>query len=136
MLNWFSCSMISLLSFGCWGFCTKLAIDHIDFKSAMIYQTIGVIVVGIIGLTLVDFRPATNSKGITFAVLTGLFYAVGCLFYFIAASKGKIITVVTMTALYPLVTILLSYYVLQEAISLKKIFGITLAFIAIFLMID
>lgn len=134
MLNWFSSSILALLSFGFWGLFTKLAVDHIDFKSAIIYQTLGVIVVGLIGLTLVDFKPATDSKGIFFAILTGLFYAFGCLFYFIAASRGKIITVVTLTALYPLVTILLSHYLFKEAIGIKKIIGISLAFLAIFLM--
>lgn len=136
MINWFSSSIIALISFGVWGVFTKLAVDHIDFKSAIIYQTLGVIIVGIIGLSLVDFKPATDSKGILFAILTGLFYSLGCLFYFIAASKGRLMTVVTLTALYPLVTIILSHYIFKEVISIKKIIGICLAFFAIFLMLD
>jgi transporter family protein len=136
MQGWFTPSIISLCSFGFWGLFSKLSVDYIDFKSAIIYQTIGVIVVAMIGLGMVDFRPATVSKGIWFAILTGLFYALGCLFYFVAASRGKIITVVTLTAFYPLVTILLSYFLLKEPITGKKIMGMVLASIAICLLAD
>ncbi len=81
-----------------------------------------------------DFKPETNFKGLSYGLLTGIAYGIGCLFYFLAADKGKIITVVTLTALYPLVTILLSYLVLHETISLKQVGGITLALISIYLM--
>ena len=57
--------------------------------------------IGVITLSLMNFKPATDSKGLVFAILTGLTYGIGCLFYFIAASKGKIMTVVTLTSLYP-----------------------------------
>jgi transporter family protein len=77
-----------------------------------------------------------NVKGLSYGLLTGIAYGIGCLFYFIAADKGKITTVVTLTALYPLVTILLSYLVLKEGISLKQCLGIVFALIAIFLMAE
>jgi len=136
MQGWLTPSIISLFSFGFWGLFSKLSVDYIDFKSALIYQTIGVIVVAMIGLGMVDFKPATASKGIWFAVLTGLAYALGCLFYFIAASKGKIITVVTLTAFYPSVTILLSCVLFNETISVKKIIGMLFAIVAIFMITD
>lgn len=136
MQGWLTPSILSLLSFGFWGLFTKIAVDYIDFKSALVYQSLGVLVVSLIGLSLVAFKPSTDSKGILFAVLTGLSYALGCLFYFIAASRGKLMTVVTLTALYPLVTIVLSYFLFNEAISIKKAIGITFAFIAIFLMLE
>jgi transporter family protein len=134
MMNWFPAAILSLLSFGLWGLFTKLAVVHVDSKTALIYQTIGVAVVGLVILTTVNFKPATDAKGIGYALLTGLAYGVGCLFYLIAASKGKIITVVTLTALYPLITILLAYLLLKEAVSIKQWLGIVLAFGAIVLM--
>lgn len=134
MTNWFPAALLALLSFGLWGLFTKLAVIHIDSKSALIYQTIGVAVIGIIMLCFMEFKPATNTKGLIYALLTGAAYGIGCWFYFVAASKGKIITVVTLTALYPLVTILLAYLLLKEAVNLKQGLGIALAFIAIILM--
>lgn len=133
-MHWLSAAFISLLSFGAWGFFTKLSVLHIDAKSALIYQTLGVMIIGLVTLGLMNFKPASDVKGFSYAVLTGITYGVGCLFYFIAASKGKIITVVTLTALYPLVTILLAYLLLQESVSAKQCAGVVLALVAIFLM--
>ena len=56
------------------------------------------------------------------------------MFYFIAADKGKASTVVTLTALYPLVTLILSYLLLSESINLKQFFGVVFALIAIYLL--
>jgi len=134
MTAWFPAALLSLFCFGLWGFFTKLAIVYIDSKSALIFQTIGVVLIGLITLSLMHFKPASDVKGIGFGILTGLAYGVGCLFYFIAADKGKLITVVTMTALYPLITILLSYLLLKEGVNLKQFIGIGLALIAIYLL--
>lgn len=134
MTSWLPATFISLLSFGLWGLFTKLTVLHIDSKSALVYQTLGVLIIGFITLTMLNFKPATDSKGLFFAILTGAAYGIGCLFYFIAASKGKIITVVTLTALYPIVTILLAYLLLKESISVKQWLGVVLAMVAIVLM--
>ncbi len=133
-MNWISAACVSLLSFGIWGFLTKLTVLHIDSKSALIYQTVGVVIIGFVTLSLINFKPATDIKGSAYAVLTGIAYGVGCLFYFVAASKGKIITVVTLTALYPLITITLAYLILKETVSVKQCVGISLALISILLM--
>lgn len=134
MTNWLSASLFSLVSFGFWGFFTKLSVVHIDSKSALIFQTIGVVMVSVVTLSMMSFKPEINSKGLFYAVLTGAAYAVGCWFYFIAASKGKIITVVTLTALYPLITILLAYFLLKETVSVKQMIGIVFSLIAILLL--
>ncbi len=133
-MNWFIASLSALFSFGLWGLFTKLSVLHIDSKSALVYQTIGVIIIGIFTLSMMNFKPATDTKGIFYAVLTGMAYGVGCWFYFISASKGKIITVVTLTALYPFVTILLASLFLKETVSLKQWLGICLAIVSILLM--
>lgn len=134
MTHWLPSALLALLSFGLWGLFSKLALDHIDSKSALIFQTGGVLIVGLITLSLLNFKPATDVKGLGFGLLTGIAYGVGCLFYLIAADKGKIVTVVTLTALYPLVTIILSYFLLQETINIKQFIGIILALAAIYFM--
>jgi transporter family protein len=134
MSSWLSAALAALMFFGLWGFFTKLAVNHIDSKSALIYQTLGVLIIGLITLSTINFKPATDGKGFSYALLTGLTYGIGCLFYFIAASKGKIMTVVTLTSLYPVITILLSYVLLKENINAKQCIGIMLAFVAIILM--
>jgi transporter family protein len=134
MNEWLPAAILALFSFGCWGFFSKLALVHIDTKSALVFQTVGVLIIGILILGMMDFKPDTNAKGLWFGLLTGLAYGVGCLFYLVAADKGKLITIVTLTALYPLITIVLSYFFLQETITLKQTLGIVFALLAIGLM--
>jgi transporter family protein len=134
MATWLPAAFLCLFSFGLWGLFTKLTVIHIDSRSALIYQTIGVVFIGVITLSMANFKPATDTKGLIYAILTGAAYGIGCLFYFIAASKGKIVTVVTVTALYPLITIILAFLLLKEAVSLKQWIGIVLAMASILLM--
>jgi len=134
MTTWFPAALLSLMSFGLWGLFTKITVMHIDSRSALIFQTIGVVIVGFVILAMMNFKTATDTKGIFYALLTGTAYGIGCFFYFFAASKGKIITVVTLTALYPLITILLAFFFLKEAINLKQWIGIALALVAIIFM--
>ena len=118
MTAWFPAALFSLLSFGCWGLFTKLSVMYIDSKSALIYQTLGIVFVSIITFRLLNFKPELHIKGLSFAILTGVAYAIGCWFYFIAASKGKMSTVVSLTALYPLVTIFLSAFFLVNLLMI------------------
>lgn len=133
-MNWLFAALLSLASFGLWGFLSKMTVLYIDSKSALIFQTVGVMIIGLLTLSLMNFKPAADLRGGSYAVLTGLAYGVGCLFFFIAASKGKIITVVTLTALYPLITIILAYILLEETVSIKQCCGIALALFSIILM--
>lgn len=133
-LTWFPAALISLLCFGLWGFFTKVALTYIDPKSALVYQVIGIICIGFLTLSLLNFKPAADMKGISFAVLSGIATGIGSLLYLVAADKGKVTTVVTMTALYPLITIFLAYLILHEAINFKQGAGIVLALAAIYLL--
>ena len=134
MTAWLPAALVSLFSFGLWGFFTKIAIHYVDAKSALIYHTIGVLIIGCIILYMQELKPVVAWKGVSYGLLTGLAYGVGCLFYLFAADKGKLITVVTLTALYPLVTIVLSWLWLHETITSRQMLGIVFSVIAIWLM--
>ena len=133
-MSWLPAALFSLLAFGLWGYFSKLTVQHIDAGSALVFQTIGVLLTGLLTLGMLHFRPASDFRGILLAILTGVAYGLGCLLYFVAASRGKVTTVVTLTALYPLITIGLSFLLLHESISLRQWSGIALALGAILLM--
>jgi bacterial/archaeal transporter family protein len=134
MTHWLPAALLALLSFGLWGVFTKLAIAYIDAKSALLYQTAGVLLITLVMIGMINFKPTMDVKGLSFGLLTGMAYGLGCLFYFIAVDKGKVITIVTLTALYPLVTIVISYFLFHETVNLKQCLGIILALVAIFLL--
>lgn len=134
MDTWLIATFLALIIYGFWGFFPKIAVTYISPQSALIYEVAGATLIGLLTLYLVGFRPDTHPKGVLFAVLTGVAGMLGTLFYFFAASKGKISVVVSMTALYPLITILLAAVFLREPVTIKQIFGMFFALLAIVLL--
>lgn len=134
MENWLIPAFIALIIYGLWGFFPKLAVTYINPASALIYEVAGAMLVGLVSLFWVGFQPETHPKGILFAVLTGVTGMLGTLFFFAAASRGKISVVVSMTALYPLITLLLAAIFLREPITVKQILGMFCAVAAIVLL--
>lgn len=132
-MAWYLPAFLSLINFGLWGLFAKLAVNHLDSKNALFYQTLGVLIAGLIVFYMMNFKASTNAKGILFGLLTGLAYGAGCLCYFFAVTRGNLTTIVTLTALYPVITIILSYFILHESISLRQGLGIVFAVIAMIL---
>ena len=91
-------------------------------------------IVGIVVLSFIKFQPETQPTGILFAVLTGITATLGTFFFLYAVTLGKASVVVTITALYPLITIVLTFLVLREPITMVQGVGMALALIAMVLL--
>ncbi len=127
---WILPTFASLGSFGFWGLFTKLSANYVDAKSAFVFQAIGVIIAALFSLIFLSGRVQLSSQGIIYSIFIGITYSLGCIFYFNAASKGSISTVVTITALYPLITIFLSVIFLKETLTMHQILGIFFAIVS------
>ena len=57
MKNWFLPSILTLVFWGVWGFIPKLTTKYINPLSAVIFEALGVMIVGIVVLFVVGFRP-------------------------------------------------------------------------------
>lgn len=134
MNSWFFWTILAMVTFGTWGFFPKLAVNYIGPKSALIYQVLGGLLVGMIGLAMLKFKPETHPLGILFALLTGITGVAGTLFYYVAASRGQISVVASLTALYPIITIMLAQIFLHETLVVKQVIGLCFAVIAIVLL--
>lgn len=133
MTNWFFFSLLCLISWGLWGFLSKLATNHLDFRSIFIYSVSGSMIVGLLTF-LFGNTPGVHPRGTSLGILAGMLGSLGAIFFFSALSKGKASIVVTMTALYPIITILLSSIILREQITLKQSMGMLFAILAIILL--
>ena len=134
MDGWLWSALAALMLYGLWGIFPKIAVSYISPQSALLYQIGGAMLVGIVALAQPGFRLESHPRGILFAVLTGIAGMTGTLFYLHAARHGKISVVVTLTALYPLLTILLATLVLKEPLTVKQLCGMGLALVAIVLV--
>jgi hypothetical protein len=52
MHSWFFWTILAMVTFGAWGFFPKLAVNYINPQSALIFQVIGGLLVGFVGLAL------------------------------------------------------------------------------------
>jgi len=133
MDNWLTTAFIAFALYGLWGFFPKLAVSYINPASAIVYEVAGTIVVGLLAMKIVGFRPEVHPKGILYAVLTGVTGMLGTLFFFYSVKNGKVSVVVSLTALYPLITIILATLFLREPISPRQIVAMFLALAALYL---
>jgi bacterial/archaeal transporter family protein len=134
MSSWVSWSILALVVWGIWGFLPKLATKYMAAQSIIIYEVLGGLCIGLVCLYFAGMRPETHPKGILYASLTGIAGLLGGFFYLLAVAKGKVSVVVTMTALYPIITIGLAALMLKEPVTLKQGLGMVLAVISIILL--
>jgi len=134
MKIWLIHTLLALVLWGFWAFFPKLATKYIDPKSVLVFQGIGFVLVGFVVLVGMRFQPETRLPGVIYALLTGIFAAAGMIFFLAAIKNGKVSTIVPITALYPVLSILLAFFILREPITVKQLIGIGFAFIAIYLL--
>ncbi|MBI4379335.1 MAG: DMT family transporter [Nitrospinae bacterium] len=132
--DWFIFSLIALFLWGLWGFLSKIATYYVGPTSVFLYGSVGALLVSIFSVISLGFRFEVHPIGIILGTLTGVLGAAGVIFFFFAMKEGNTTVIVTMTALYPLVTLLLSYLILREPITLKQTVGILFAIIAMVLL--
>lgn len=107
---------------------------YIDPRSALIYESCGALLVGTLVFISLGFSTQWHPIGAFFAFSSGLAGLTGALcFLYAVTTGGKVSVVVTLTALYPIVTILLSLVFLHEQVSISQGLGILLALISMLL---
>jgi bacterial/archaeal transporter family protein len=130
MKSWYAYSMLTVLLWGFWGVFTKLAVAYSKPRSMLLFQAVGVLAFAVLVLFLLRFSVEWSAKGFVFSFFGGLVAFVGFLTFFLALEQGSVSTVVTLSALYPVVTILFSIAFLREKLSGTQGLGIILALIA------
>ena len=136
MKDWFILAISASILWGFWGFLGKIASKSIDSQNLLIISSLGSAMALPITLLLFYkyFSFPISSSPHYIALASGFLGGIGALFFFLAISKGDASKVVVITAMYPVVTILLSFIFLKEALSVEKIIGICLALIALVLL--
>jgi len=133
-MNWVILCIITIISWGLWGFLGKLALNHLDWTEVYFVSNLALFVSSL--LVWASQKPSINvgSAGFNYAIIAGIMMALGAVTFYVALQAGKAIMVMPLTSLYLVVTIVLSYLILHEQISLTKGIGIVLAVVALVLM--
>ena len=132
--SWFAPALLALVLWGVWGFLQKLATNHMPPRTVYFVSALGAIVVVLVVLTTSRFPMHLSADGTIFAVIAGVCSSLGGLLFLHAVSRGATPVVITFTALYPVITVILSFSLLREAITMKQGMGIVLALLSMVLL--
>lgn len=133
-VNWLGYSLIAVALWGLWGFFSKVATINLPTGAAYLLTVTGHLAV--IGYLATEGSLAIpwHAGGVAAALGAGLCMAFGLLFFFKALAGGTASAVVPLTALYPLVTVILSWTLLRESLTLRHLAGVALAVAAVWLL--
>jgi transporter family protein len=120
-------ALLSAVAWAFWGFFSKLSTNHGVPPVLLAFLSSGVSFV-LITLSYVWHRPSFTkmSWGLVFALLCGLCGALGVLLFAQAIKLEKAAIIVTVSAIYPALTVVLSFVLLREQISFLNVFGLLL----------
>ena len=128
--------MLTILLWGVWGAISKAVSNEVDAYTNQMLFTVGLIPLSLLVLRSRRLSGGNNRRhGIFYAFLTGILGGTGNIAFFHSLSLGgKASIVVPMTALSPLVTVLLGLVVLRERMTLTQGVGVGVALVAIYLL--
>ena len=137
---WLLWSIATILLWGAWGLVSKVASDGVDMYMNQLLYTAGIFPLMVfVGWTVWKRSPreerTARRKGVFWAFLTGILGGLGNIAFFQALVKGgKASVVAPVTALFPMVTVVLAMLLLKERLGRTQWAGLALAFVAIYLL--
>src|SRR5947207_5418779 len=133
MRAWLTWTAIALLSWGLWGVLSKLLGAALSAEQSQALSTLGLLPVLVpLAFSRRLALRGSSHRALWFALLGGIVTCLGNVAYYDALGRGeKVATVAALTALYPLVTVLLAVGLLGERLSGVQIFGLILSLSAI-----
>lgn len=132
--DWLIYALICSILYGLWGFFGNLATKYVNYETAFVYEAIGATLMTLFILVQTkNLSLEGDIRGILFAMLVGVCGTMASLVFFMALGKGEVANVVSVTSIYPLITIVLSSLFLKEAITLPQMLAVLLAIIAVIL---
>ena len=137
MPRWLAFSLLTILVWGAWGVVSKVASEGVDADTNQVFFTFG-----LLPLIAIVWRSPRNAAGgagrkvgIAWAFLTGILGGAGNIAFFHAlVIGGKASIVSPVTALFPLVTVILAVTLLHERVGTAQKIGFGLALVAIYLL--
>jgi drug/metabolite transporter (DMT)-like permease len=134
MKPWFLLTMAAIAFWGFYGVAFKLAADRIPPLAGQVISSLGLLipVLFLFGSVL---RERSNSRGLWIGFGSGLFGAAGNLALFAALNEGgKAAIVFPLTALYPLITVIIALIFMRETARRIQFLGIAFAIAAVILL--
>jgi drug/metabolite transporter (DMT)-like permease len=127
--------IVLLLLFGLWGITAKLAMKEIGLQIVIWAQVASTAVFPLYFVLFKDMLPLKLEAGaVVWALITGVLGIGGTIMLYLLLRVAPTSIVIPLSALYPVVTIALSFLILRERITPQQWLGIAFAVVAIALL--
>ncbi len=133
-MRWQWYAGITLLVWGFWGLLPKLALRTLDRQSVLVWDSLGGLLIGLLVFASRGFRVQTEPEGVFYAIAYGICGLGGSYLFLLALREGKASVIVPFTSLYPVVTLALSVWLLNERPSPANLAGVLFAVVAVILL--
>jgi transporter family protein len=124
-----------LLFWGVWGIVVKLVTKEIGMQ-ALIWGQLGAI--GLFPVYFLLFKEMLplelKASTIALSVIAGMLGVLGTMTFYVLLRVAPASIVVPLSAMYPVVTVVLAYFFLHEDMSLTRVAGVACALVAIWLL--
>ena len=129
---WFLWALLAVVCWGLWAITSKLIGGSLTAAQSQALSTLGILPVIAVLAKFVKGSRGKGARGWGTALAAGVVVCVGNVAYYHALTMGgKAATVVSITALYPLITVLLAIVLLREQLNWVQVLGIALSLVSI-----
>src|SRR5688572_29390271 len=129
---WLLWALLAVLCWGLWAITAKLIGDSLSAAQSQAVSTLGILPVLLFLANSAKASRARGPRGWLAALGAGVTVCLGNVAYYHALKiGGKAATVVSITALYPLVTVLLAIVLLAEKLNWVQAAGVALSLVSI-----
>ena len=119
MSGWVLPSLVYIAFLGALGVTTKLALRHVGWQDVIVWTTIVYVLISAAMLALGQVKIGLGA-GTMAAIASGVLASTALIALYIALGRGEASTVVPFTSAYPVITLILSAFVLAEKITPLK----------------
>jgi transporter family protein len=127
--------VVLLLMWGVWGIAAKMAIKEVGLQVLVWSQVAALALFPLYFLLFKELLPIKLSgPGIGWALVAGALGVLGTLILYLLLRAAPTSIVIPLSALYPVVTVVLAYFFLHEEMPPTRILGVVCALAAIWLL--
>ena len=134
--NWFLPSLGALVFWGISLFLPKVALQELSSESVLFYGTVGSMFVTLPILFFLKGKLEKNKKGIMIIACSSGLGIFSAMLYYYAIRLGPIATITTITAMAPIITLILARIFLKDKINRIQLLAICMAIISIILLVE
>ncbi|MGQ9707840.1 MAG: EamA family transporter [bacterium] len=132
MVDYRILSLLTLFLWGIWGFMTKVLTKNNPAETIAFWSTLASILPIIIYTITAGTMQWVRSSPL--ALVSGLAAGMATVFFYQSLKGGPTSVVLPLTGMYIIIPAILGYLILKEPVSIKHIFGLGFAILAVILL--